>query len=97
MGGGESDATAFGRRRAKKLLTPSTKYENWLRLVRGGGSLDDHPGASGCQGGRLGGVSGLEAREVLRNLVESEVASSDAFKGRPPRGCDVSPAPLPIK
>lgn len=30
------DASASGQRRAKKVLSPSAKYEIWLQLVRGG-------------------------------------------------------------
>jgi len=54
---------------------------------RGGGSLDDHPGASGRQGGRAGGVGGLEAgvgktsRDVELEEANAEIVRlSEAVK-----------------
>ena len=90
-------------------MTPSTRYENWLQLVRGEATIAQAATAAavdrstiirvrqGVKEGALAALAASKPDQVLRNLVESEVASGDAFKGPPPRGCDVSPAPLPIK
>ena len=62
---------ASPRRRAKKLLAPSVKYETFLQLVRGeatvnaaaeSAGVDRSPimKLSGCQERRAGGLGGVE-------------------------------------
>ena len=58
---------------ARRFLTPSQKYEIWLRLVRqeddrrggghrAGGPVHDHPDPDGGQGRCVGGAGRLQAR-----------------------------------
>ena len=67
------NGTGPRRRRGKRFLSPSEKYEIWLSLVRGRvhdrrggragrrGSLDGHEAAIGRASGRVGGVGGVQA------------------------------------
>lgn len=87
----EDQAPRAGRkRRSKRLLTPSEKYEIWLRLLRlevtmaeaadgrRGGPLDGPADPHGGQGWRAGGVGGVQADVAsARSLFARSPSSSN--------------------
>ncbi len=64
-----------GRRRAKKFLSPSAKYELWLRLVRGEASISSAAAEAGVDRSTV-----IRIRQVAKEGAMSETVKELAVK-----------------
>ena len=75
------------RRRAKKLLAPSVKYEIWLQLVRGETTINAAAEAAGVDRSTI-----MKLRQVAKEGALAALSASKPGVGKTPRDVELEAA-----
>lgn len=83
-----SNASVPGRRRPKKVLSPSAKYEIWLRLVRGEATIAQAATEAGVDRSTI-----IRVRQVAKDgALAALAASRPGTPGKSPRDIELEEA-----
>ena len=87
MSSDESAPTVSRRRRAKKFLTPSMKYEIWLQLVRGEVTIAQAATAAAVDRSTI-----IRVRQVAKEGALAALAASKPGSGKTSRDVELEEA-----